>query len=262
MGAAGFLAHSAAAVSLSDEGVATLLRGFERLAIRDTRHGPLAPVLVLLTIVTGLVDAVSYLALGRTFVANMTGNVVFLGFAVADAADFSAPASLAAIAAFLVGALAGGRLAGRFGTHRGRLLVTTLLIETLLVGLSLALVFAMIASATVEKYLLITGLALAMGMQNAAARHLAVPDLTTTVLTLTLTGFAAESTLAGGNGPRFGRRMIATAAMFAGAAIGALVLLRIGTGAVLSLAFVLLLAALVIAAQYWSATEAWTRKDG
>jgi uncharacterized membrane protein YoaK (UPF0700 family) len=32
-----------------------------------------------LTVVTGLVDAVSYLRLGRVFVANMTGNVVFLG---------------------------------------------------------------------------------------------------------------------------------------------------------------------------------------
>jgi uncharacterized membrane protein YoaK (UPF0700 family) len=97
-------------------------------------------------------------------------------------------------------------------------------------------------------------------MQNAAARHLSVPDLTTTVLTLTLTGFAAESTLAGGSGPRFGRRVIATAAMFAGAAVGALVLLRIGTGAALSLAFALLLVALATTAPYWSATEAWTRK--
>jgi uncharacterized membrane protein YoaK (UPF0700 family) len=218
----------------------------------------LPPVLVLLTIVTGIVDAVSYLALGHTFVANMTGNVVFLGFAVADAEDFSAPASLAAIAAFLIGALAGGRLAGRFGTHRARYLATTLITQTLLVGL--ALVVAMTLSMTVEKYLLIAALAIAMGMQNAAARYLSVPDLTTTVLTLTLTGFAAESTLAGGDGPRVGRRMIATAAMFAGAAVGALLLLRIGIGAALALAFVLLLVALVAAAAYWTATAAWTRK--
>src|SRR3954447_12725879 len=82
------------------------------LATRDPRHGPLPLLLILLTIVTGLVDAVSYLALGHVFVANMTGNVVFLGFAVLDAEDFSVPASLTAIAAFLLGALAGGRLAG------------------------------------------------------------------------------------------------------------------------------------------------------
>ena len=57
-----------------------------------------------LTVVTGLVDAVSYLALGHVFVANMTGNVVFLGFALAGAPGLSAPASLAALVAFLVGA--------------------------------------------------------------------------------------------------------------------------------------------------------------
>ena len=53
-------------------------------ATRDPRHGPLPLLLMLLTTVTGLVDAVSYLALNHVFVANMTGNVVFLGFAVVD----------------------------------------------------------------------------------------------------------------------------------------------------------------------------------
>ncbi|GAA4955443.1 hypothetical protein GCM10023238_22610 [Streptomyces heliomycini] len=41
--------------------------------------------MLVLTVVTGLIDAVSYMALGRVFVANMTGNVVFLGFALAGA---------------------------------------------------------------------------------------------------------------------------------------------------------------------------------
>jgi uncharacterized membrane protein YoaK (UPF0700 family) len=68
-------------------------------------HGPLPVLLLLLSVVTGLVDAVSYLALGHVFVANMTGNVVFLGFALAGAPGLSAPASLAALAAFLLGAL-------------------------------------------------------------------------------------------------------------------------------------------------------------
>jgi uncharacterized membrane protein YoaK (UPF0700 family) len=65
-------------------------------------HGPLPVLLLLLSVVTGLVDAVSYLALGHVFVANMTGNVVFLGFALAGAPGLSAPASLAALAAFLL----------------------------------------------------------------------------------------------------------------------------------------------------------------
>jgi uncharacterized membrane protein YoaK (UPF0700 family) len=65
------------------------------------RHGPLPPLLLLLTVVTGLVVAVSYLKLGHVFVANMTGNVVFLGFALGGAPDLSAPASLTAMGAFL-----------------------------------------------------------------------------------------------------------------------------------------------------------------
>jgi uncharacterized membrane protein YoaK (UPF0700 family) len=231
----------------------------DRLATRDPRHGPLPPLLALLTIVTGLVDAVSYLTLGHVFVANMTGNVVFLGFALADAEDFSVPASLAAVVAFLLGAIAGGRLGFWLGGHRARLVTAAILVETLLVAASLGVALAAIPSATLERYGLIAVLALAMGLQNAAARRLAVPDLTTTVLTLTLTGFAAESILAGGSGPRPRRRVIATTAMFAGAALGASLELGVGTGAVLALALVLLLAALAIAASYWSATEAWTR---
>ena len=235
------------------------MRGaLDRLATRDSHHGPLPPLLVLLTIVTGLVDAVSYLALGRVFVANMTGNVVFLGFAIADAEDFSVPPSLSAIIAFLLGALAGGRLGGALGVHRGRLLAATIIIEILLVALSVALVLATTASTPVARYLVIAALSIAMGMQNAAARRLAVPDLTTTVLTLTLT-VAADFAVAGGTSPRPGRRMIATAAMFAGAALGALILLRVGAGAVLALTLVLLLAALAVAAPYWRATEAWTQ---
>ena len=71
-------------------------------------HGPLSPLLLALTVVTGLVDAFSYLVLGHVFVANMTGNVVFLGFALAGAAGFSISASLSALGAFCLGALAGG----------------------------------------------------------------------------------------------------------------------------------------------------------
>ena len=224
--------------------------------MQDPRHGPLPLLLVLLTIVTGLVDAVSYLALGHVFVANMTGNVVFLGFAVVDAEDFSVAASLTAIAAFLFGALAGGWLAGWQGAHRGRLLVTTLLIEALLVALALAA--SLLVSTQGGRYLIIVALSVAMGLQNAIARRLAVPDLTTTVLTLTLTGFAADSALAGGTNPRPGRRTIATASMFLGAAIGALVLLRVSASAVLALTLALLLIVLTVAAPHWRTTAAWT----
>jgi uncharacterized membrane protein YoaK (UPF0700 family) len=64
--------------------------------------------------------------------------------------------------------------------------------------------------------------ALAMGVRNATIRKLAVPDLTTTVLTLTLTGLAADSSLARGSDPRWQRRVGSVLAMFGGAALGAI----------------------------------------
>jgi hypothetical protein len=80
--------------------------------------GPLPELLLTLTLVTGLVDAVSILALGRVFVANMTGNVVFAGFAIAGAPGFSLSASAFALAGFLIGAALGGRLTSRVGHDR------------------------------------------------------------------------------------------------------------------------------------------------
>jgi uncharacterized membrane protein YoaK (UPF0700 family) len=209
--------------------------------------------------VTGVVDAVSYLRLGHVFVANMTGNVVFLGFAVAGAKGFSIPASLVAIAAFLFGALAGGRLGAAIGEHRGRLLATATCVSLVLVGA--ALVGSLATSdpdGDAIGYLLILLLALAMGLQNATARRLAVPDLTTTVLTLTLTGLAADSTLARGKNPNPGRRLMSTATMFLGAAFGAVLVFKSGVSAALGLALALLALTGIAACRHWASSEAWT----
>jgi len=229
------------------------------LPSKDDRDGPLPFLLLVLTLVTGLVDAVSYLKLGHVFVANMTGNVVFLGFAVAGARDFSIPASLIAITAFLAGALAGGRLGSKTGDHRGRFLAIAMLAKILLIGAALV-----IATATLDidsepvRYALIVLLALAMGLQNATARRLGVADLTTTVLTLTLTGLAADSTLAGGNNPRQGRRLLATCTMFLGAAIGAFLVFHVGISAVLLLTLALLILNGIAAYRASSSSAVWT----
>ena len=222
---------------------------------KDDREGSLPPLLFVLTVVTGLVDAVSYLALGHVFVANMTGNVVFLGFAVAGAPGFSIPASLVAIAAFLAGALAGGRLGSSMAQQRSRFFAVAMLIKLGLVGIAFVAAIVL-ADADLIRYGLIVSLALAMGLQNAAARFLAVPDLTTTVLTLTLTGLAADSTLAGGTNPRVARRLLAAAAMFVGAAVGAFLVLHIGVGAALALTFALLGLNAVAAYRVWSRSAA------
>ena len=225
----------------------------------DDRQGPLPALLLVLTGVTGLVDAVSYLKLGHVFVANMTGNVVFLGFAVADADDFSIPASLVAIAAFLAGALMGGRIGSSAGHHRARLLAIATYLQIVLVGAALIVSMAGLdPDGALMPYSLITLLALAMGLQNATARRLGVPDLTTTVLTLTLTGLAADSTLAGGKNPRPGRRLQATAAMFLGAAVGAFLVFHVGVIAVLALALALLVLNGIASYRLSSSSEAWT----
>jgi uncharacterized membrane protein YoaK (UPF0700 family) len=88
---------------------------------RQGRHGPLPPLLLSMTLVTGLVDAFSYLVLGHVFVANMTGNIVLLGFALAGTPGFSIAASVTALVSFSAGALIGGRIGSRHSGHRGRL---------------------------------------------------------------------------------------------------------------------------------------------
>ncbi len=223
-------------------------------------HGPLPALLMLLTVVTGTVDAVSYVALGHVFVANMTGNVVFLGFALAGARGLSATASLAALAAFLIGALSGGRIGARLGAHRGHTLRTATATSVTLVGVGVLV--AAVAGQPVPqaaRYGLIITLAIAMGVQNATARRLAVPDLTTTVLTLTLTGIAADSRAAGGAGGHPARRLISVSAMLAGALIGALLVINVDL--VLPLAIAAgLLATTAIAAHLLSANDPdWAR---
>jgi uncharacterized membrane protein YoaK (UPF0700 family) len=201
----------------------------------------LPPLLIMLTIVTGVVDALAYLRLGHVFVANMTGNVVFLGFAAAGAGGLSVPGSLLALAFFLSGGIAAGRLAGRLGEDRRRQLSIAAAVEvTLCVVAVTVAAFAGDHLGSGSRYALTAVLALAMGVQNATARRLAVADLTTTVLTLTLTGIAADSWLGGGSGARTARRVLAVIAMLLGAIVGALLLLDLAPVAPLVLAAALL----------------------
>jgi uncharacterized membrane protein YoaK (UPF0700 family) len=227
--------------------------------VQDARHGPLPLLLFVLTVVTGLVDAVSYLKLGHVFVANMTGNVLFLGFAVADTTQFSVVVSLVAIGSFLLGALAAGRLGFRTGEHRGRFIAFATYAQVSVVGVAFVVSLSSSdVSGGIAVYALVILLAFAMGLQNATARRLGVPDLTTTVLTLTFTGLAADSHFAGGTNPNIGRRLIATAAMFVGAALGAVLIFRVGVSAVLAVAVALLLINAVAGYRLSSSTAPWT----
>jgi uncharacterized membrane protein YoaK (UPF0700 family) len=204
--------------------VQTTLREIRDIVVPDLTgpHGPLPPLLLALTVVTGLVDAFSYLALGRVFVANMTGNVVFLAFSLAGANDFSVTASLLALVAFAAGALLGGRLCVLLAEHRGRLLLAATAVQGLLMLAAMVVALLVDLPATGgSRATLIVLLGFAMGAQNAVVRRLAVPDLMTTVLTMTITGIAADSRLAGGTGGKAGRRLVSALAMFVGALVGA-----------------------------------------
>jgi uncharacterized membrane protein YoaK (UPF0700 family) len=224
------------------------------------RHGPLTPLLVLLTLVTGFVDAYSYLGLGHVFVANMTGNVVFCGFALAHEGGFSLSASLTALAAFAGGALIGGRIARTRREHRGRLIHRALVTQTLLVAAAYAVAASSDpAAAAGSRYVLICLLGLAMGVQNAGARALAVPDLSTTVLTMTITGAAADSQEPGGRSLRakIGRRLLSVLTMFLGALLGALAIAHGHPAVSLLVALVLLVGAAGFTSRLLATAEPW-----
>jgi len=215
----------------------------------------IAPYVFLgMTVVTGLVDAVSFLSLGRVFTANMTGNIVFLGFATARVPGLSITLSLTALASFLTGALLGGRIMARAsGDSHFRFAVRAFRLEVVVLTAAALCGFGYkgdVLEPSVQLLALIALTALAMGTRNAAVRKLAIPDLTTTVLTLTLTGIAADSSLARGNNVRLARRIGAVLAMFSGAALGAVVIRDYSIAAALGLAAAV--SALCNAALYWS----------
>jgi uncharacterized membrane protein YoaK (UPF0700 family) len=227
--------------------------GFWRRLVDDERHGPLPALLIVMTATTGIVDAVSILSLGRVFVANMTGNVVFVGFALAGAKGFSLAASLFALAGFLLGAVGGGTALRHLDQNRGEL--TRNAVATELVLLVIGLVLALFAGVPVPSAyadVMALALAMALGLQNAAVRRLAVPDLTTTVLTMTLTGIAADTP---GDPTVVGRRILAVLAMLVGAGCGALLVLRVNPASALGLT-VFLMTVVALAATLAARTPA------
>lgn len=203
----------------------------------EDRDAPYLVGLFALTVATGVVDAVSYLALDRVFTGNMTGNVLFVGFGLADSGGVSLLNNAVALAGFLAGAVAAGRAVhGR--THATRLPTAHLLLltGTALAILAIGLMWLLIG-ALAEGWLLgLTAvLAMAMGVQAVAARGARITDVNTVVITSTLVNFALASPLAGGTGDRWVRRAGAVLSMGAGGAVGALLVSSwSGAGALLA----------------------------
>ena len=194
----------------------------------DRPPQPLVVTLAALTVVSGFVDAVSFLGLGHVFTANMTGNVVLIGFAAAGAPGFSMAASLCALGSFLVGAFLGGRSLQKVTSPR-RLLLVAMAIEAACTSAAAVVAAVVTAIGTGwPRFTVIALLAVAMGLRNAAVRHIGVPDMSTTVLTTTLTGLASGSRLAGGTNPHARLGTTSVVSMFFGALVGAVLVLHAG----------------------------------
>ena len=174
-------------------------------------------VLLAMTATTGIVDAVSYLGLGHIFTGNMTGNIVVMGFRLCGVAGISLRRSIIALICFMLGAVAGGRMSRRLTPRHSR-------ISALVAEAALLFIAAGISFKAGGPDGIVAVMALAMGLRTAVVRRLGVADLTTTVLTLTITGLAADSGLAGDTNPRWRRRCAGILCMLSGAAAGAALL--------------------------------------
>jgi uncharacterized membrane protein YoaK (UPF0700 family) len=178
--------------------------------------------LLLLTFATGLVDAVSVLKLGHVFVANMTGNVIFLGFWLVPHSGVDMTAALVAFVSFVAGAVVGGRLARHLDAHVHRWLAITLSLEVvLLTMLSILAGTGVLDYHDDTKLILIAGLAATFGVQMATAQQFGIQEMSTTVLTTTIVRIGFDSRLAGGTGQREKLRYSVVLTMCAGAAVGA-----------------------------------------
>ena len=203
------------------------------------RQRELTLVLMLaLTFSTGIVDAVGYLGLDRVFAGNMTGNVVILGMALVGADGLPWIGPSIALAAFMAGAVLGGRTLRR--ESAGWNTRTSWSFTAVALALAVLTTATALAGGVPPKpweLAITTLLAGSMGFQAAVARHLAVKDVTTVVVTSTITGLAADSVLAGGSGQPWRRRAGAVALIALGALVGA-ALLRLHIALPLGLATV------------------------
>jgi uncharacterized membrane protein YoaK (UPF0700 family) len=188
----------------------------------DRAHGWVITALCLLTTATGALDATSFLDLGRTFTANMTGNVLLLAFSLTGTSlggGSNSRGFAVALVAFVLGALLGAALAGRWG--RAARLPVALGFEVALLAAGLGVTATGPVGMTWRRDSIVAILAVAMGVQNAMVRRMSITEDNTTVLTTSLGSLAADVVAVGGRPPRAGRRIATVACIFLGAVAGA-----------------------------------------
>jgi uncharacterized membrane protein YoaK (UPF0700 family) len=232
-------------------------RGLGRVFV-DELHGPLPAMLLALTVLAGILDAVSILRLGGVFVATMTGNLVFLGLAAAGAHGFAVSSSALAVGGFVIGVLIGGRVVEASQSHRGLALRNVLAVK-----LSLAGVVTVIVIATGPRFptgardTIVVLLATSMGAQLAAIRYLKVPDLLTVVLTMTITGALAERKR-GWHDLAMLRRGLSVVAFALGAVSGGLLVVNLGVAAALSVGLAVIIGVWIAAHRSSRTSAGWS----
>ena len=184
-------------------------------------------LMLTLTFSTGVVDAVGYLGLDKVFTANMTGNVVILAMGLTGQENLPVVGPLIALGCFVVGAMIAGRILK--GVPKGwsprDTSVLTVVAALLVVALIPTLFVGEHPYAIAVAYPITAALALAMGMQAGTARHLAVTDVTTVVITSTLAALAFDSRFGRHTGQQWFRRLAAVVLLALGALSGAGLLL-------------------------------------
>lgn len=195
-------------------------------------------LMLALTFSTGVVDAVGYLGFDRVFTGNMTGNVVILGMGLAGADELPILRPLFALALFMAGAALGGRILTDESGWTRRTTVALSLVTAGATVLAVGVTLVDVSSSEVLGTVTTSTLALVMGLQAATAKRLRVAEITTVVVTSTITGLASDSRLAGGLSPHWIRRALAVLLILLGAVAGAL-LLRIAPWAGISLSALL-----------------------
>ncbi|MFD1659125.1 YoaK family protein [Streptomyces caeni] len=193
------------------------------------RSAALTAATVVLTMTTGMVEAVSYLALGPVFTATQTGNLLFLGFAAGGVQALSVVACSVSVAGFVVGAALGARFESNVDLRGHRWFATALLVEGAVLAVAGLVSWGVGVGdgpQTSRHYLVTSLVGAAMGMRNVTTMRTRVPDLTTTLITRALTAFISSSPLAhdtkipSGPGSE-ARRGSSMTAMFAGGLLGA-----------------------------------------
>ena len=180
--------------------------------------------LYMITAISGLIDAVCFLALGGVFAEMMTGNLMLLAFSVGLGQPLGNMVGYGvAIVCFVMGALAGGRLLRGPQELRERRIGFGVE-AVVLVAATIVTWLGQPAADNLAGHVVVGMLAFGMGIQNAMMRVHGVPDLATNVLTLTFTGIVADSAAAGGDNRNWRRRGLSMGLFVVSAAVGAILL--------------------------------------